>query len=117
MIGMRKNRLGQACREPANCTHKTKEGVTTMKQNVNISINWKTQEIADEGVNIESHRETLADDGFARAVEMIAEGFREGELHTVINTEDGEREISGYWRVEHSFDLDDSQEESCGPGM
>jgi len=49
-----------------------------MKHNVNISINWKTQEIEEEGVDMESHRETLADDGFARAVEMIAEGFIEG---------------------------------------
>jgi hypothetical protein len=76
---------------------------TIMEHDIKISTKWNTDAL--KGLDKEEYTDTLADDGFARAIEQIAEGYREGELFSIILDEDGnEITVRGWWSVEHKID-------------
>jgi len=81
-----------------------------MEHEIKIKIKWEvkgTKEIDITNTNTEA----LKDDGFARAFEMIDEGYREGELCSNIVAADGKSlEVHGWWSVEHSCDLKESEQ-------
>ena len=76
-----------------------------MNVQIKIKYNWS----CDQGFEIpEKHKEALIEDAQGRIFEMIAEGYREGELLTsvrygqdIVSEEDEEEGLSynGWWSI------------------
>jgi hypothetical protein len=68
-----------------------------------ITLNWNIDDYTPK-----EHIEALKESGFARAHEMINEGFREGEMSDNIRMLDTDPEdgipYTGYWSVDHAED-------------
>ena len=72
--------------------------VVTMHTTKTIQLNWKVPSDISQ-----DHLDALDESGMERAMEMIKEGFVEGELHDNIHMHDSDPEdgveYSGYWRL------------------
>jgi hypothetical protein len=70
-----------------------------MKGEIKISYNWER----NDGIIPSEHYEALKESALNRAIEMMKEGYREGELHDSIymNDDDPEDgvEYHGWWKV------------------
>jgi len=82
--------------------------MATFNMDYTIDIKWWSDEVSDSEIQHGRYHEHLIESGFAKAVEMIKEGFVEGELSDNIRAfisdpEDGVN-FSGYWKLKKNID-------------